>query len=125
MVAPVVGAFAEMSSHVYAFADLIASLLAAEHCSYFARSHVEANGVLQQRLFRSWGLGAHLGWMRLLIDAPTTSFDPATVRPNQAGITISVLKRKMNLSARATATLTNVGAPSLTDTPVRGTRWLS
>jgi hypothetical protein len=68
VVAPVVGAFAEMSSHVYAIADLIASLLAAEHCSYFARSHVEAKGVFQQRLFRSWGLGAHLGWARVLID---------------------------------------------------------
>ena len=65
MVTPVVGAFAEMALHVYAVSDLRASLLAAEHCSYFARSHVEAKGMFQQRLFRLWGLGAHLGWARL------------------------------------------------------------
>ena len=43
-----VGALAEMSSHVYVIPDLVASLLAAEHCSdYFARIHVEAKWSVQ------------------------------------------------------------------------------
>ena len=44
VLAPVVEAFADMSSHVYVIADLVTSLLAAEHCSFFTRSHVEVNG---------------------------------------------------------------------------------
>ena len=43
---------------------------------------------------------------------PTTSFDPATVGPNDASIMIS----------RAAASLTNAGAPFLTETPMRGIR---
>ena len=33
---PVVGAFAEMSSDTYAIADLVASVLAEVHCSYYS-----------------------------------------------------------------------------------------
>ena len=47
VVAPAVGAFAEMLSHVDAIADLVAHLLPAEHCSNFTRSHVETKGVFQ------------------------------------------------------------------------------
>jgi hypothetical protein len=34
VIAPVVGAFAEMSPDTYAIADLISSVLANEHCSF-------------------------------------------------------------------------------------------
>ena len=36
VLAPVVGAFAEMSSDVHLLTDLIASAQAADHCEYFA-----------------------------------------------------------------------------------------
>jgi hypothetical protein len=36
VIAPVVVAFAEMSPDTYAIADLISSVLANEHCSFFA-----------------------------------------------------------------------------------------
>ena len=38
VIAPVVGAFAEMPFDTYAIADLIFSVLANEHCSFFANS---------------------------------------------------------------------------------------
>ena len=68
VIAPVVGAFAEMSPDTYAIADLISSALANEHCSFFADKPSEAKGMFAQRLYRSLGLAAHLGWARLLVD---------------------------------------------------------
>ena len=44
MIAPVVGAFAEMSPDTYAIADLVSSALANEHCSFFADKPSEAKG---------------------------------------------------------------------------------
>ena len=72
---------------------LTASLLAAEHCSYFARSHVEAKEVFQQRIFRLWGLGAHLEWARLLIDRTNDLVRPChgeTKRRRHNGLSIEV-----------------------------------
>ncbi len=68
VLAPIIGPFAEMSSHVYDIADLISSLLASEHCSFFAEKPSEAKGMFLQRIYRAWGLSAHLGWARLLLD---------------------------------------------------------
>ena len=68
VIAPVVGAFAEISPDTYAIADLISSVLANEHCSFFADKPSEAKGMFTQRLFRSLGLAAQLGWVRLLVD---------------------------------------------------------
>ena len=68
VIAPVVGAFAEMSPDTYAIADLISSVLANEHCSFFTDKPSEAKGMFTQRLYRSLGLAAHLGWARLLVD---------------------------------------------------------
>jgi hypothetical protein len=48
---PVVGAFAEVSSDTYAIADLIASVLADEHCSYYSEKPLTS------------GAGAR-GWQR-------------------------------------------------------------
>jgi hypothetical protein len=61
VIAPVVGAFAEMFPDTYAIADLISSVLANEHCSFFADKPSEAKGMFAQRLYRSLGLAAHLG----------------------------------------------------------------
>ena len=68
VIAPVVGAFAEMSPDTYAIAGLISSVLANEHCSFFADKPSEAKGMFTQRLYRHLGLAAHLGWARLLVD---------------------------------------------------------
>ena len=65
---PVVGAFAEMPSGTYAIADLVASVLAEEHCSYYSEKPSEAKALFTQQLYRSLGLTAHLGWARLLVD---------------------------------------------------------
>jgi hypothetical protein len=58
----VVGAFAEMSSDTYAIADLVASVLADEHCSYYSEKQSDAKALFTQQLYRSLGLRAHLGW---------------------------------------------------------------
>ena len=68
VLAPVVGAFAEVSTDTYALVDLISSVLADDHCSYYTESPSEAKAVFTQRLYNSFGLSAHLGWARLLID---------------------------------------------------------
>jgi hypothetical protein len=49
-------------------ADLIASVLAADHCSFFNDKPAAAKGMFTQRLYRSFGLAVHLGWARLLAD---------------------------------------------------------
>ena len=68
VIGPVMGAFAEMSSDVYSMVDLISSVLAEEHCSYFAEEPSDAKGYFKARLYRSFGLLAHKGWARLMID---------------------------------------------------------
>ena len=57
-----------MSPDVYTIADLVASALAEEHCSYFAASPSAMKALYMQRMYRSLGLTAHLGWARLLVD---------------------------------------------------------
>ena len=72
VLAPVVGAFAEMSSDVHLLTDLIASAQAADHCEYFAALPSEIKGMFLTRARRSLGLTAHRGWARLLIDRMDT-----------------------------------------------------
>ena len=72
MLAPVVGAFAEMSSDVHLLTDLIASAQAADHCEYFAALPSEIKGIFLIRARRGLGLTAHRGWARLLIDRMDT-----------------------------------------------------
>jgi hypothetical protein len=62
VIAPVVGALAEMSPGTYAIADLTSSVLANEHFLFFADKPSEAKGMFTQRRHRS------LGWVRLLVD---------------------------------------------------------
>jgi hypothetical protein len=51
-----------MPPGTYAIAGLISSVLANEHRSFFADKPTEAKGMFTQRLYRSLGLAAHLGW---------------------------------------------------------------
>ena len=86
VIAPVVGAFAEMSPDTYAIADLISSALANEHCSFFTDKPSEAKGMFAQRLYRSLGLAAHLGWARLLVDRYRDLVEvPAPTREDPGG----------------------------------------
>ena len=86
VIAPVVGAFAEMSPDTYAIADLISSVLADEHCSFFADKPSEAKSMFTQRLYRSLGLAAHLGWARLLVDRYRDLVEvPAPTREDPGG----------------------------------------
>jgi len=68
VIAPVVEAFVEMSPGTDAIAGFISSVLAKEHCSFFAGKPSEAKGMVTQQLYRSLGLTAHLGWTSLLVD---------------------------------------------------------
>ena len=68
VIIPVVGAFGEMSSDVYAIIDLVASILTHEHLSYYSEPPSAIKGMFQQSIYKSLGLSAHLGWARLLID---------------------------------------------------------
>ena len=68
VIIPVVGAFGEMSSDVYAIIDLVASMLTHEHLSYYSEHPFAIRGMFQQNICRSLGLSAHLAWARLLID---------------------------------------------------------
>ena len=61
MIAPVVGAFAEMSPDTYMIADLVASALEEEHCSYYCEPPSDAKAMSTNRLDRPLGLAAHLG----------------------------------------------------------------
>ena len=58
---PVVGAFEEMPPDTYAIADLAASVLAAENCSFYSEAPSKAKALFTQQLYRSLGLTAHLG----------------------------------------------------------------
>ena len=60
-----------MSPDTYMIADLVASVLAEEHCSYYCEPPSDAKvhkAMFTNRLYRSLGLAAHLGWARLLVD---------------------------------------------------------
>ena len=66
--APVVGAFGEMPSDMYALADVIAAAKTADHLQFFKGSEKKFRGMFRQRLIRDWGHAAHFGWARLLHD---------------------------------------------------------
>ena len=65
---PVVGACGETSSDVNAIIDLVASVLTHEHLSYYSEHPAAIKGLFQQSMYKSFGLAAHLGWARLVID---------------------------------------------------------
>ena len=57
-----------MSTDVHSIADFIALVQAEKYCSFYNESLADAKGMLMQRLYRTLGLTAHLGWARLLLD---------------------------------------------------------
>jgi len=57
-----------MPSGIYAISNLIASVFAADHYSFFSDEPTDIKGMYTQRLCRSFGLAAHLGWDRLPAD---------------------------------------------------------
>ena len=65
----VMGAFGEQSDDVYLLAEAVAEELATEHCGYYSdkKRGVVAAFFLSQ-IYRSWGLTAHRGWARLMLD---------------------------------------------------------
>jgi len=44
------------------------NFLATDHCSFFNDKLADAKSIFTERLYRSFGLAAHLGWARLLTD---------------------------------------------------------
>ena len=65
----VVGAYGEASDAVYLIAEAVAEELATEHCGFYSdkKQGVVAAFFLSQ-IYRSWGLVAHRGWARLMLD---------------------------------------------------------
>ena len=58
-----------MSDDVYTIARTIAEELANEHCGYYRdRSTKAVTAFFRNQLHRTWGLTAHRGWARLLLD---------------------------------------------------------
>ena len=55
-----------MSGNVYVIAEAVAEELATEHCGFYSdkKQGVEALSPIR----RSWGLVAHRGWVRLMLD---------------------------------------------------------
>ena len=68
VLAPVVGAFADMSSDVSTLAGTIAVAMTADHLQYFEAGAKEVRGMYLHRIHRAWGHAAHRGWARLLLD---------------------------------------------------------
>ena len=83
VITPVAGAFAENAT-----IDLVATALTCEHLSYYDAYPSVVKGMFQQRICRSLGLAAHLGWARLVIDrtkanirCPTPGNSPGAADP--------------------------------------------
>ena len=58
-----------MSSHVDLLADAIADALTAEHLSYYGdRGSKTVRAYYRRVLYCAWGLTAHRGWARLMLD---------------------------------------------------------
>ena len=51
----------------------MATALTCEHLSYYDACPSVVKGMFQQRIYRSLGLAAHLGWARLVIDRTKAS----------------------------------------------------
>jgi hypothetical protein len=64
----VMGAFGELSSSCYALATAIARVHAARLTSYYHMDHAKALSLAKQKIIRFWGLTAHRGWARLILN---------------------------------------------------------
>ena len=62
-------ALGEMSNDAQMTSKAVAEELALEHCSFYGDKPLKvAKGFFLNQLYRSWGLTAHRGWARLLLD---------------------------------------------------------
>ena len=106
MLVTVVGPFAEMSSDMELFVDLIATALAEEHVSFHADSAKQAKGMFKQRIRKSLGHVAHRGGRdSCSIGGGTSSSTDRrrTVRTRRRG------RRSMRGSSSTTTTTTLTG----------------
>ena len=62
------GAFGELSSSCYALATAIARVHAARLTSHYHMDHAKALSLAKQKIIRFWGLTAHRGWARLILN---------------------------------------------------------
>ena len=66
---PVVGAYGEMSDDAYVIAEAVAEELATEHCGFHSdKKQGAVAAFFLSQIYRSWGLVAHRGWARLVLD---------------------------------------------------------
>ena len=64
----ILGAFGELSMCFHDLSELIASQLSAEHLDFYDIPSAESKALSLRRIRRSWGLAAHRGWAKLLLD---------------------------------------------------------
>ena len=58
-----------MSDDVYVIAEAVAEELATEHCGFYsAKKQGEVAAFFLSQIYRPWGLDAHRGWARLMLD---------------------------------------------------------
>ena len=66
---PVVGAFRDMSGDAYVIAEAVAEELATEQCGFYSnKKQGTVAAFFLSQIYRSWGLTAHRGWARLMLD---------------------------------------------------------
>ena len=65
----------------------MATALTCEHLSYYDACPSVVKGMFQQRICRSLGLAAHLGWARLVIDRTKANIRYPTPATAQAPLT--------------------------------------
>ena len=66
---PVVGAYGEMFDGACVIAEAVAEGLATEHCGFYSdKKQGEVAAFFLSMIYRSWGLVAHRGWARLVLD---------------------------------------------------------
>ena len=105
---PVIGAFAEISSDVDAFADVIPSTLAADRILLSSTSAAEAEGMYKQRIRTTWGHAAHRGWARLLLDRRRD----LSMEPGQLAAQVANSTTRSSCGTMAT-TITALGSSKL------------
>ena len=98
VIIPVVGAFGEMSSDVYAIIDLVASILTHEHLSYYSEHPSAIKGMFQQNIYRSLGLSAHLG------PARTSRLSTQTPSPTTTPPVMTEMTRQTSTKSTSTPT---------------------
>jgi len=70
-----------LKKHVDLLADAIADALTAEHLSYYSdRGSKTVKAYYRRGLYRAWGLTAHRGWARIMLDRRSLVRAPNALR---------------------------------------------